>query len=146
MDLSTFPKKDARSRGPDECFTDPILKVDNEKRIVWGWASVCSVDGEPVVDLHGDIISPETMTDAADEFMLYKRTAKAMHEGESIGFVLHSFPFTKDLGEALGVQSNREGWIIAMKILDEEHWNAVKSGSLRGFSIGGQGRRISVDV
>lgn len=122
-----------------------ILKVDDEKRIVWGWASVTTVKGEPVVDLHGDVIKTETMVEAADKFMLYRRTAKAMHDGKQIGIVLHSFPFTKELGEALGVTSDREGWIIAMKILDEDHWSRVKSGEFRGFSIGGKGKRVQID-
>lgn len=120
---------------------DEIFKVDDEKRIVWGWASVTTVNGEPVVDLHGDRISTDTMVNAADDFMFNKRNAKAMHQGKDIGFVLHSFPFTKELGEALGMTSDREGWVIAMKILDDNEWRKVKSGEFRGFSIGGTGSR-----
>jgi cation transport regulator ChaB len=130
---------------PDQYFEDPIIKVDDEKRIVWGWASVATVDNEPVVDLHGDIITAQEITSAADEFMMYKRTAKAMHEGAGIGFVLHSFPYTHELGKALGFTSNREGWVIAMKVLDEDHWRRVKSGEFKGFSIGGKGHRIALD-
>lgn len=121
-----------------------IIKIDDEARIVWGWASVVSIDGKPMVDRQGDIISAEVMTKAADNFMIDVRVAKAMHEGEQIGEVIHSFPLTKALGEALGVYSALEGWIVAMKVHDNGVWNRVKSGELAAFSIGGMGKRNAV--
>lgn len=121
-----------------------IIKLDNEARIVWGWASVVSIDGKPLIDRQGDIIAPEVMTKAADSFMADVRTAKAMHEGGKIGEVIHSFPITKELGAALGVHSALEGWIVAMKVHDDGVWNRVKSGELSAFSIGGMGKRNAV--
>lgn len=121
-----------------------IIKIDDAARIVWGWASVVSIDGVPMIDRQGDIISPEVMTKAADNFMADVRTAKAMHEGGKIGEVIHSFPLTKALGEALGVHSALEGWIVAMKVHDDDVWNRVKSGELAAFSIGGMGKRNAV--
>jgi cation transport regulator ChaB len=121
-----------------------IIKLDEEARIVWGWASVVSIDGKPLVDRQGDIISADVMTKAADRFMLDVRVAKAMHEGAQIGEVIHSFPLTKALGEALGVHSALEGWIVAMKVHDDGVWNRVKSGELAAFSIGGIGKRNAI--
>lgn len=121
-----------------------IIKLDDEARIVWGWASVVSIDGKPMVDRQGDIISAEVMTKAADNFMADVRTAKAMHEGGKIGEVIHSFPLTKALGEALGVYSALEGWVVAMKVHDDDVWKRVKSGELAAFSIGGMGKRNAV--
>lgn len=117
----------------------PVLKVDKEQRIVWGWASVSTLKGELVVDHHGHQIEPHEMEAAANEFMLSVRTAKAMHKGSKVGEVIHSFPLTKELGEALGVSSDKEGWIIAMKIHDDETWEKVKTGEFGAFSIGGMG-------
>lgn len=140
---------DREAKSPEEVadtyFDHTVIKVDDEQRIVWGWASVTTVNGEPVKDLHGDVIETSTMVKAADNFMLYNRTAKAMHEGDGIGFVIHSLPLSKELGEALGIYSEREGWVVAMKILDEDHWRRIKSGEFRGFSIGGRGRRVPND-
>ena len=121
-----------------------IIKLDDEARIVWGWASVVSIDGKPLIDRQGDIIAPEVMTNAADSFMADVRTAKAMHAGGKIGEVIHSFPLTKELGAALGVHSALEGWIVAMKVHDDGVWNRVKSGELSAFSIGGMGKRNAV--
>jgi hypothetical protein len=114
-----------------------ILKADDDERIVWGWASVVTEKGVPVVDKQGDVISPEEISKAATEFMLDVRVAKAMHEGEQVGHVVHSFPLTNELAKALGIQSEREGWIIAQKITDDDVWARVKSGELSAFSIGG---------
>ena len=122
-----------------------ILKADDEQRIVWGWASVISENGETVVDTQGDMISPEELTKAANAFMEDVRQAKAMHQGDQVGEVIHSLPLTKELGEALGIESDREGWIVAMKVHDDETWEKVKSGELGAFSIGGSGMRELAD-
>lgn len=123
---------------------DRVLKVDEDRRIVWGWASVSKEDGEYVVDHHDDIIEPEVMAKAADDFMLDVRMAKAMHDGEGIGEVIHSLPLTEELGKALGIQCKREGWIIAMKIHDDDTWEKVKSGEFKAFSIGGMANRHAI--
>ena len=118
--------------------TGTIIRKDEDQRIVWGWASVVTERGEPVIDIQGDLIEPADMEKAANEFMVDARMAKAMHRGDGIGEVIHSLPLTKELGETLGISSDREGWVIAMKIHDDAVWQRVKSGELRAFSIGGQ--------
>lgn len=121
--------------------TADIIKLDSERRIAWGWASVSTLKGELVTDLQGDVIMPDEMEKMADRFMMSARTAKAMHEGEGIGEVIHSLPLTSELAKALGLETDREGWIIGMKIHDDAVWQAFKDGRLKGFSIGGKGKR-----
>lgn len=118
-----------------------ILKSDTERRIVWGWASVSTDDGELVYDSQGDSITPDEMSKMADEFMASVRTAKVMHSGKRTGEILHSFPVTKELADAFGLEMKREGWIIGMKVHDDDTWAAVKSGDFPAFSIGGWGER-----
>lgn len=115
-----------------------VLKVSPEEQTVWGWAYVSTVNGELSKDHSGEFIRPDVLVKAATEFMMDVRVAKAMHQGNAVGEVVHSMPLTKDLGEALGVQSDYEGWIIAMKIHDPDVWSRVKSGELSAFSIGGR--------
>ena len=115
-----------------------FLKVDDEQRMVFGWASVITENGEPVVDRQGDVIGSETLVKAVNEFMEHVRVGKAMHKGEQTGTIVHSFPITKEYGEALGIQSDREGWIVAYKVHDDAVWAMVKSGELAAFSIGGR--------
>ena len=115
-----------------------ILKVDDEQRMVFGWASVVTEKGEPVVDRQGDVIEAETLVKAVNEFMEHVRVGKAMHTGEQVGVVVHSLPITKEIGDALGIQSDREGWVVAYKVFDDAIWEMVKSGELAAFSIGGR--------
>jgi len=115
-----------------------VLKTDEEQRMVWGWASVVTEKGEPVVDRQGDVIEPETLVKAVGKFMEHVRVGKQMHNGDQIGVVVHSMPITKEIGDSLGIQSDREGWIVAFKVYDDDVWSKVKSGELAAFSIGGR--------
>ena len=115
-----------------------ILKTDEEQRMVYGWASVVTEKGEPVVDRQGDVIGSDTLVKAVNEFMEHVRVGKAMHTGKQVGVVVHSLPITKEIGDALGIQSDREGWVVAYKVFDDAVWEMVKSGELAAFSIGGR--------
>lgn len=115
-----------------------ILKADDEQRLVWGWASVVTENGEAVIDRQGDVIEPDTLVKAVNKFMEHVRVGKTMHNGDQIGMVVHSLPITKEIGDSLGIQSNREGWVVAFKVYDDEVWAKVKSGELAAFSIGGR--------
>lgn len=115
-----------------------ILKTDDEQRMVYGWASVITEKGEPVVDRQDDMIEADTLVKAVNEFMEHVRVGKAMHVGEQVGTVVHSLPITKEIGDSLGIQSDREGWVVAYKVFDDDVWAMVKSGELAAFSIGGK--------
>jgi len=121
-----------------------ILKTDDEQRMVYGWASVVTEKGEPVVDRQGDVIEADTLVKAVNEFMEHVRVGKAMHTGEQVGVVVHSLPITKEIGDALGIQSDREGWVVAYKVFDDDVWDMVKSGELAAFSIGGRAMKEEI--
>jgi hypothetical protein len=121
-----------------------ILKADDEERMVYGWASVITENGIPVIDRQGDVIEAEVLVKAVNNFMEHVRVGKAMHTGEQVGVVVHSFPVTKELGDALGIQSDREGWIVAYKVYDDAVWAMVKSGELAAFSIGGRATKEDI--
>lgn len=122
-------------------ITGQILKVDEEQRLIYGWASVITEKGKTVVDLQGDVIEADVLVKAVNEFMENVRVGKTMHVGEETGKVIHSLPVTKEICDALGIQSDREGWIVAYKVYDDSVWGRVKSGELRAFSIGGRAQR-----
>ena len=121
-----------------------ILKVDDEQRMVYGWASVVTDKGQPVIDRQGDIILPGTLVKATNEFMEHVRIGKAMHMGEQVGVIVHSLPVTKEIGDSLGIQSDYEGWIVGYKVLDDNIWSMVKSGELTAFSIGGRATKEEI--
>jgi hypothetical protein len=115
-----------------------ILKSDEEQRLVYGWASVITEKGEPVVDRQGDVIKPDTLVKAVSKFMEHVRVGKQMHDGEQIGVVVHSWPCTNEINKSVGLDADREGWLVAFKVYDDEVWADVKAGKLAAFSIGGR--------
>ena len=121
-----------------------ILKLDKKEQIVYGWASVISENNIPVVDTQGDIIDAETLVKATTDFMLHSRTAKSMHVGEQKGTFVHSFPLTNEIKNFFGIICDKEGWIVAAKVQDQETWKRVESGDFTGFSIGGRAKRVNV--
>lgn len=124
---------------PFEISAD-IVKASEEQRVVYGWASVISMSGEPYYDTQGHAISVEVMEKMANEFMSDVRVAKTMHDGGQVGEIIHSLPLSSELAKSLGIDSPIEGWIIGVKVHSEEVWKAIKAGSLKAFSIGGMAR------
>lgn len=130
-----------KAKEPAAMETTTILKIDEEQRMAYGWASVITENGEAVVDTQGDIIEADELVKATTNFMMDARMAKMMHSGDGIGEVVHSFPLTAELAKALGIDCTKEGWIVGVKVHDDEVWKACKDGKLKAFSIGGTGVR-----
>ena len=118
-----------------------IIKIDEDQRIIYGWASVTTYNGELVVDLQGDVIKTDTLHKSINEFMKGVRVGKLNHSGEQVGQIVHSFPMSKDICEALGIQSDKEGWITGYHVTDDTLWEKVKSGDYAEFSIGGRAQK-----
>jgi hypothetical protein len=122
-----------------------VTKVDDEQRIVYGFASVVSKNGEMVVDRQGDVITADEMEKAATKFMLGARNGLTMHKGEPTTTIVHSMPLTKQIMGAFGIASDKEGWLIAVKVHDDDTWDRMKKGEFTGFSIGGRARKVQLD-
>ena len=118
-----------------------ILKVDEEQRIIYGWASVTTYKGDLVVDLQGDVIKTDTLHKAINEFMKGVRVGKLNHSGEQVGQIVHSFPMSKEICAALGIQSDKEGWITGYHVTDDTLWKQVKAGEFAEMSIGGRAQK-----
>jgi hypothetical protein len=118
-----------------------IIKIDEEQRIIYGWASVTTFKGELVVDRQGDVIRTETLHKSVNDFMENVRVGKLMHSGEVVGQIIHSFPISKEICSALGIQSDMEGWITGYKVYDDQLWEDVKVGKYGAFSIGGAAQK-----
>lgn len=121
-----------------------ILKVDEALGLVFGFAIVCTEDGEDYFDLQGDNIPEAAMLKAAAEFMENSRAADDMHDGETMGEVIFALPLTTELAKELDIVTKRTGLIIAMKP-SEEVFEKFKDGTYTGFSIAGSGTSEDVD-
>ena len=122
-----------------------IAKIDDDQRLVFGWASVSvTKDGEQVEDSQGDIIDPADLETAAYEFVLKFREANAMHVGPVVGHLVESFVATPEKLEKMGLAADAlpTGWWAGWKIADDEVWQGIKSGHYQMFSIEGHGQRV----
>jgi hypothetical protein len=123
-----------------------IVKVlDEPQRYFLGWASVSSVDGVPVTDRQGDIITDAELEAAANAFMPQARVGKIMHTGgEAIDYT-QSLVITPEVKKALGIEGmSKCGWLVGGFCRDLATWERVKSGELGSLSIGGTGTRTPV--
>ena len=138
-----------------------IVKVDKAQHLVFGWFSVVSIAGKPLVDTQGDVITPETLEASAYHFVLHARAAGAMHESDKdgevkgIGRLVESVVFTKEKQEAMlqslkdqGIDAELnlgcDAWWGGFFVESTEVWDQVTSGHLKAFSIGGRGARRKV--
>lgn len=117
-------------------FRAKVEKIDEGLGLVFGWAIVCTEDGEPYFDTQGDTIPEESMLKAAADFMQTARISGDMHQVED-GTAVFAFPLTADISEAFGITCKRTGLPVAIKpsatVLAK-----FKSGEYTGFSIGGK--------
>ncbi len=117
--------------------TVAIEKIEEEKRIVWGWAYVCEDVGGQVVDHGGDVVDEAEIEKAAHSFVLDSRVGNVMHK-EQAGEIVDSVFFSKAVQQALGIDLGKVGWFIGFRVDDDDAWEGVKSGKFKAFSIGGQ--------
>lgn len=130
----------------DTKFSGTILKYDDEQRMFYGWASVVTNKGELVVDRQGDAIDLKGLERAVNKFMLDVRVGKVMHEGEQKITFVHSFPVTDEICKALGLECEKQGWIVGGYVSDDATWQMVKSGKLPALSIGGRAIREKMET
>ena len=116
-----------------------VAKVDESLGLVFGWAIVCTENGQPYVDTQGDYIPDEAMLKAATKFAKGARTGGDMHRMED-GTVRHLFPLTAEIAKAFGISTDKTGLMIAMEPDSQDTLDMFKRGERTGFSIGG--RRI----
>ncbi|MEX4007678.1 XkdF-like putative serine protease domain-containing protein [Neoaquamicrobium sediminum] len=122
--------------------TVDVFKIADERLLI-GWAAVAVDKYQTVTDLEGDQYDdPEDLVKAATDFMADARTSLLRHSGGQVGTVLHSLPLSPSVASALNIDSKgRFGWIVGIRIDDDEVWKAVKSGRLKSLSIGASATR-----
>lgn len=129
-----------------------FAKTDDEKRQVFGWASIVEVAGEPVVDLQGDVIAPDELERAAYDYVHKSRVQGDEHARDGsmplhVGDMIESVVFTPEKIAKMGLPDDFPvGWWVGYQVEDEPTWQAIKSGERSGFSIHGKGRRTPIEV
>ena len=124
-----------------------IAKMDDERRLAFGWASVAiRVDGEQIEDWQNDMIDPEDLESAAYNFVELYREGGEMHEKGDVAALIESVVFTEEKQEAIGIPPGTlpVGWWIGFHVTDPEVWEKVKNGEYSMFSIGGEAERVEI--
>ena len=105
--------------------------------ILFGFAVLDTVDGEPYYDLDGDHIGADVLVAAAEDYARYSRVVLYEHDGRSVGTARFVFPLTEDIADDLGLSPlNRTGLLVGLSV-DKSMVDLVEMGQITGFSIGG---------
>lgn len=139
-----------KSERGDEMEPFTIFKADDDKHLVFGWASVAiTVDGEELEDRQHDVIDPDEMEEAAYEYVLnFRDTGEEHLPGyRKKGKLVESCVFTKDKQKAMGIPEGilPVAWWIGFKIEDEDTWRRIKDGTYKMFSIEGKANREPIE-
>lgn len=128
-----------------------------QQRMAIGYAVVCEKrnskgEFEPYFDDDRDFpehITPQCMVEAACDFAMSDRISGVMHksadgsmpndpeEVEPRGVVVHTFPLTQEIADALEITVQKTGMIVAVRPNDESVLEDIRSGKYAAFSIGG---------
>lgn len=139
-------KKDTRD---DFQVTGDISKVDTDQRLVFGWASVGSLqNGEVVVDRQGDVLDDvDEIEKAAYKFVLHSRDGGEMHIRKGVSTLVESFVSTPEKRKAMGLADDSlpNGWWVGFRVNDDNVWSLAKSGHYKMFSVHGKGVRKAID-
>jgi hypothetical protein len=125
-----------------------ISKRDDEKRQVFGWASVVEKNGKPIVDHQDDYIPIDVIEKAAYDYVRTSRKGGDMHRRAGdvphhVSDMVESFLVTEEKKQAMGLPTDfPTGWWVGFQVNDEDTWQKVKSGERKEFSIHGSGQRV----
>jgi len=146
--------KGFQSENPDDPDTSfevsgDIEKVDEEKRLVFGWASIgYEADGTLVGDRQGDFLDDvEEIEKSAYAFVVESRDGGEMHVRKGVSTLVESFVSTPEKWEAMGIPEGvlPIGWWVGFRVADDTVWKSVREGKYRMFSVHGRGTRKAMD-
>ena len=129
------------STTPDMQFESPIIKVDEEQRLVTG-----VVYAPNIVDSQGEFMEPDAIEKAAHEFMANYRNTDVKHNfitNKDVD-VVESYVAKADF-ELDGSKITKGTWIITTKVEDDKLWEGIKKGDYKGYSMGGSGIREEIE-
>lgn len=126
-----------------------VSKVDGEKQLVFGWASVSKLaNGEVVVDKQGDVLDNlDDVERVAYDFVIESRDGGEMHVRKGVSTLVESFVSTPEKREKMGIPEGviPDGWWVGFKVQNPQVWEAVKKGKYRMFSVHGTGMRKAME-
>ena len=95
-----------------------IAKIDEEQRLVMGYASTEAMDKQ------GEIVKLDAIKAALPDYLEFGNI-REMHQPSAVGI-------------AKGAEVDETGLYLTAKVVDDAAWTKVKEGVYKGFSIGGK--------
>lgn len=125
-----------------------VERIDEDRRQVFGWALVAKIGDLEVIDSQGDVVEIEDLEKAAYDFVLTSRDGGDMHVTQKTATLIESMVFTPEKVRKLGLEADSlpQGWWVGFQVTDDKTWALIKAGLRKGFSIGGAGYRVPVEV
>ncbi|MED3648632.1 XkdF-like putative serine protease domain-containing protein [Halalkalibacterium halodurans] len=113
-------------------LTAPFVFKNDEKRIVYG---PVLVPDEP--DTDNDVVTAEKIEEVAHKFVEEYGNIDLMHTLNNVGKLVESYilPMDWQIDDQLLIPKG--SWMMGVRVMDEDTWQAVKDGNLGGFSIMG---------
>ena len=123
----TIQKAHWNTEGDNVRLSMPFSKVDKERRIVSGFATLDNVDRQ------NDIVTPEASMNA---FKKFKGNIREMHQPVAVGKMVS---FKEDKYFDPETKKMYNGVYVSAYISKgaQDTWEKVLDGTLSGFSIGG---------
>lgn len=146
-------KVDARDELADWSIRATVLKVDADKRLMFGWASVVEKNGSLVVDKQDDAIPPHELEQAVYDYVRTSGEMDDMHTAPRTGDLVESMVFTKEKQKALGIHGMLKdehghvldtAWWAGWYVDDAAAWSEFRAGRRPELSIGGSAHRGEV--
>lgn len=95
----------------------PIAKVDDEERMVYGYATTEALDSQ------GEVVKLDAVKNALDDYMKFANV-REMHQPSAVGVCKMA-------------KVDGKGLYVGVKVVDDAAWKKVKEEVYKGFSIGG---------
>src|SRR3990167_1870844 len=117
----------------------PIIKVDQEKRLIYGIAIVPNQ-----LDLDDEWMDAAEVEKVAHSFLLKESEYNLNHESslrKQHLQTVESFIASENM-QWQGQKVKKGSWCVVTKIHNDKLWDMVKAGEITGYSIGGRGKTI----
>lgn len=125
-----------------------VRKTDDAAQMVYGWANVAALpNGEPLIDLQGDLIPLPILEEAMYEYAKSSRGLNFMHEGPVRGQLVEMLMFTPEKIAMLGLpaESVPLGAFVSYHIPDAADYRLAKVQKYFAFSIEGTCEREAME-
>lgn len=105
-----------------------VAKANDEDQVVYGIASVSTVNGELVKDLQGDEVTTRALVEFNRSLIGGSRAGKFYHEGDVCTEVVAGIVLTEDWQKALGIDLECEPYLVEIHVPGPDDWAEVKQG------------------